>query len=101
MMPQQEISDIPHSSQIGTPRAPKNSNTSGAMGAAPDTVKRTSSRPSSCRTAVLWSSGRAPGSVTPLASRAALIFSQTRGTPPHAVGRTSGSAATTAFGSAT
>ncbi len=45
----------------------------GAIGAAPETVNRTSSRPSSCRTAVLWSSGSAPGSVTPLASSAALI----------------------------
>ena len=47
------------------------------------------------------SSGRDAGSVTPCASSAALSFSHTRGTAPQIVGRTSGSAATTARGSAT
>ena len=101
MVAQQESSDIPHSSQIGSPSARKNSRTSGAIGAAPEISHSAWSSPSFSRMPARASSGRADGSVTPWASSAALIFSQMRGTAPQVVGRTSGSAATTSRGSGT
>ena len=80
----QLVSDIPHTSQISMPSAAKKSRTSSGVGAAPVTNHSTSSKPSLARTA-----GPAAGSaVTPPACRAALSFSQTRGTAPKTVGRT-------------
>ena len=139
---QHDSSDMPHSSQIGRPRAPKNSSTSIDVGAAPDTDQCTSSRPIWARilertisSALAYSASRASsgpgpvplmaacsartfwipvatahcsaclrcgsGSVSMLASRAALIFSHTRGTAPQIVGRMSARAAAMVLMSAT
>jgi hypothetical protein len=81
---------MPHSSQIGRPKSRKYSSTSIGVGAAPTISHSHWSRPSFCRMAAFCSSGSALGSVTPCASRAALIFSQMRGTEPQIVGRTCG-----------
>ena len=70
-------------------------------GAAPLTSQLTSSSPSFARTPALTSSGSPAGSVIPWPRRAASIFSQMRGTAPHAVGLTDGRCATTVRGSAT
>ena len=82
----EDVSDIPHSSQIGSPSALKYSSTSTGVGAAPTTSHAHWSSPSFSRIAALCSSGSAAGSVTPWASSAAFIFSQMRGTAPHTVG---------------
>ncbi len=100
MVAHEDVSDIPHSSQIGSPSAAKYSSTSTGVGAAPTTSHAHWSSPSFSRIAALCSSGSAAGSVTPCASSAAFIFSQIRGTEPQAVGRTSGRCCTTVRGSA-
>ena len=87
---QDEVSDIPQSSQIGSPSAMKYSSTSTGIGAPPDTSHSAWSSPSLDRIAAFASSGSALGSVTPCAPSAAIIFSQMRGTAPNTVGRTSG-----------
>ncbi len=52
----EEVSDIPHSSQISIPIARKNSITSGGVGAAPTAKVVTWSSPSSARTGAKTSS---------------------------------------------
>jgi hypothetical protein len=86
---------MPQASQMDNPRAWKYSNTCGGIGAAAQMSHCAWSSPSCVRMPAFTSSGRTLGSTIPLASRAALIFSQMRGTAPHALGRTSGSAPTT------
>ena len=84
MVATQEVSDIPHTSQMRMPSASKNSSTSTGVGAAPMTNHSAWSRPSCARIRrAVWRPG-----VTPLASRPALTFSQTRGTAPNHVGWT-------------
>ena len=75
----------------------KNSSTDGAIGAAPENNTSAWSSPSWARMPAFVSSGKTVGSVTPLTSRAALIFSQMRGTASQAVGRASTSPAEHGF----
>ena len=90
-----DVSLMPHTSQIGMPRASKNSSTSTGVGAAPTASQRASSSPSR---ALSCSAGSA---AAPEASSAALSFSHTRGTPPNDVGLTWATTAKTCVGSAT
>ena len=55
---QDDVSDIPHSSQIGSPSAAKYSSTSTGVGAAPTTSHAHWSSPSFSRIAALCSSGQ-------------------------------------------
>ncbi len=134
-----DVSLMPQTSQIGRPMAVKNSSTSGAIGAAPETRYSTSiqaraalaQRREQLRVGPAWASAQlgvhvlarlrgphhrerprrvprarphaAPGRARRAkpASSAALSFSQTRGTAPHEVGRTSITAPITCVRSAT
>jgi hypothetical protein len=90
-----EVSLMPHTSQMGMPRAAKNSSASTGIGAAPVASQRASSRP---RRSLSCSGATA---AAPEASSAAFSFSHTRGTPPKTVGLTCATTAKTCVGSAT
>jgi len=86
-----DVSLMPQTSQISRPSASKNSSSSTGAGAAPQHSHCTWSKPSFARIAAptAGSARAASASWGPAAaSKAARIFSHTRGTLPNTVGRT-------------